>query len=67
MTLRSDIQCTLGQFGAKCEVANLRVSPSKSEAMIRLKNGGLCLLGNKSHAGVFKYLGILFKSDSIVN
>ncbi|KAK3533231.1 hypothetical protein QTP70_013673 [Hemibagrus guttatus] len=62
-----DLQHALGYFAAECEAAGMRVSTSKSEAMVlgrkkvacTLQVGGEVLLQVEE----FKYLGVLFTSD----
>ncbi|KAK3535803.1 hypothetical protein QTP70_021119 [Hemibagrus guttatus] len=62
-----DLQHTLGRFAAECEVAGMRVSTSKSEAMVlnwkkvdcTLQVGGTFL----PLVEEFKYLGVLFTSE----
>ncbi|KAK3569879.1 hypothetical protein QTP86_006755 [Hemibagrus guttatus] len=62
-----DLQHALGRFAAECEVAGMRISTSKSEAMVlnrkkvacTLQVGGECL----PQVEEFKYLGVLFTSE----
>ena len=56
----SDLQLSLGRFAAECEVVGMKISTSKSEAMV---------LGQKRVGGELlpqveelKYLGVLFTS-----
>ncbi|KAK3545578.1 hypothetical protein QTP70_008127 [Hemibagrus guttatus] len=57
-----DLQHALGRFAAECEAAGMRVSTSKSEAMVLDRKKVACTL---QVGGVeeFKYLGILFMSE----
>ncbi|KAK3568587.1 hypothetical protein QTP86_009401 [Hemibagrus guttatus] len=62
-----DLQRALGHFPAECEVAGMRISTSKSEAMVldwkkvafTLQVGGEFL----PQVEEFKYLGVLFTSE----
>ena len=61
-----DLQHSLDRFAAECEAAGMRISTSKSEAMVLSRKPMDCLL----HVGKFlpqvtefKYLGILFSSE----
>ncbi|KAK3518142.1 hypothetical protein QTP70_033233 [Hemibagrus guttatus] len=56
-----DLQHALGRFAAECEAAGMRVSTSKSEAMVldRKKVGGEFL----PQVEEFKYLWVLFMSE----
>ncbi|KAJ0019143.1 hypothetical protein NQD34_006712 [Periophthalmus magnuspinnatus] len=62
-----DLQQALGRFVAKCEAAGLRISSSKSEAMVLDRKKVACPLrvGGESLPQVkeFKYLGVLFRSE----
>ena len=62
-----DLQHSLDQFAAECEVAGMRISTSKLEAMVLSRKPMDCLLqvGNEFSPQVkeFKYLGILFTSE----
>ncbi|KAK3538555.1 hypothetical protein QTP86_006718 [Hemibagrus guttatus] len=62
-----DLQHALGHFAAECEVAGMRVSTSKSEAMVLDRKKVVCTLqvGGEVLPQVeeFKYLGILFTSE----
>ncbi|KAK3512562.1 hypothetical protein QTP70_017239, partial [Hemibagrus guttatus] len=62
-----DLQHALGRFAAECEVAGMRVSTSKSEAMVLDRKKVVCTLqvGGEVLPQVeeFKYLGILFTSE----
>ncbi len=59
-SLVCDLQLWLDQFSAECEAAELRISTSKSEAMVLCRKPGDCRLrvGNESLTQVneFKYL-----------
>ena len=63
----SDLQPSLGGFAAECETEGIRISTSKSEAMVLswkrvdcpLQVGGESLLQVEE----FKYLGVLFTSE----
>ncbi|XP_023284603.1 receptor-type tyrosine-protein phosphatase F-like [Seriola lalandi dorsalis] len=71
----ADLQLSLGRFAAKCETAGMKISTSKSEAMVLsrkrvdcpLQVGGKVLpqVGGKvlPQAEESKYLGILFTSE----
>ncbi|KAK3513052.1 hypothetical protein QTP70_000210 [Hemibagrus guttatus] len=50
-----DLQHALGCFAAECEAAGMRVSTSKSEAMVLDRKKVACF--------EFKYLGVLFTSE----
>ncbi|KAK3550660.1 hypothetical protein QTP70_002363 [Hemibagrus guttatus] len=62
-----DLQHALGRFAAECEAAGMRVSTSKSEAMVLDRKKVACTLqvGGEVLAQVegFKYLGVLFTSE----
>ncbi|CAM4686377.1 unnamed protein product [Leuciscus chuanchicus] len=62
-----DLQHALGRFGAECEAAGMRISTSKSEAMVLSRKKVACLLqvGGEFLPQVeeFKYLGVLFTSE----
>ncbi|KAK3539329.1 hypothetical protein QTP70_001214 [Hemibagrus guttatus] len=62
-----DLQHTLGRFAAECEAAGMRVSTSKSEAMVLDRKKVICTLqvGGEVLPLVeeFKYLGVLFTSE----
>ncbi|KAK3551381.1 hypothetical protein QTP70_016644 [Hemibagrus guttatus] len=62
-----DLQHALGRFAAKCEAAGMRVSTSKSEAMVLDRKKVACTLqvGGEVLPQVeeFKYLGVLFTSE----
>ncbi|KAK3563871.1 hypothetical protein QTP86_004810 [Hemibagrus guttatus] len=62
-----DLQHALGSFAAECEVAGMRVSTSKSEAMVFDRKKVACTLqvGGEVLPQVeeFKYLGVLFTSE----
>ncbi|XP_056158173.1 casein kinase II subunit alpha isoform X2 [Lampris incognitus] len=62
-----DLQCALGRFAAECEMARMRVSTSKSEAMVLYRKMVVCFLqvGDELLPQVkeFKYLGVLFTSE----
>uniref|UniRef100_A0A672FD98 Reverse transcriptase domain-containing protein n=1 Tax=Salarias fasciatus TaxID=181472 RepID=A0A672FD98_SALFA len=61
-----DLQHALGRFAAECEATGMRISTSKSEAMVLDRNKVACPLqvGRETLAQVeeFKYLGVLFTS-----
>ena len=63
----NDLQLSLGRFAAECEAAGMRISTSKSEAMVLSRNRVECSLrvGEEALPQVeeFKYLGILFTSE----
>ncbi|KAK3510413.1 hypothetical protein QTP70_005909 [Hemibagrus guttatus] len=62
-----DLQHALGRFAAECEAAGMRVSTSKSEAMVLNRKKVACTLqvGGEVRPQVeeFKYLGVLFTSE----
>ena len=62
-----DLQHVLGQFAAECEAAGMRISTSKSEAMVLDRKKVACSLrfGGEFLPQVqeFKCLGFLFKSE----
>ncbi|KAK3513401.1 hypothetical protein QTP70_014229 [Hemibagrus guttatus] len=62
-----DLQQALGRFAAECEAAGMRVSTSKSEAMVLDRKKVACTLqvGGEVLPQVeqFKYLGVLFTSE----
>ncbi|KAK3554501.1 hypothetical protein QTP70_024406, partial [Hemibagrus guttatus] len=62
-----DLQHALGHFAAECEAAGMRVSTSKSEAMVLDRKKVACTLqvGGEvlSQVEEFKYLGVLFTSE----
>ncbi len=62
-----DLQHVLGRFAAECEAAGMRISTSKSEAMVLDRKKVACSLqvGGEFLPQVeeFKYLGVLFTSE----
>ncbi|XP_055016887.1 AP-5 complex subunit sigma-1 isoform X2 [Boleophthalmus pectinirostris] len=62
-----DLQCAMGRFAAECEEAGMKISSSKSEAMVLNRKKVACPLrvGGESLPQVeeFKYLGVLFTSE----
>ena len=62
-----DLQHALGRFAAECEAVGMRVSTSKSEAMVLCRKTVECSLRVGSEllpqAKEFKYLGVLFTSE----
>ncbi|KAK3555124.1 hypothetical protein QTP86_010013 [Hemibagrus guttatus] len=62
-----DLQHALGHFAAECEAAGMRISTSKSEAMVLDRKKVACTLqvGGEFLPQVeeFKYLGVLFMSE----
>ncbi|KAK5909389.1 hypothetical protein CesoFtcFv8_003322 [Champsocephalus esox] len=62
-----DLQHSLDRFATECEAAGMRISTSKSEAMVLSRKPMDCPLqvGNESLHQVkeFKYLGVLFSSE----
>ncbi|KAK3542730.1 hypothetical protein QTP70_000090 [Hemibagrus guttatus] len=62
-----DLQNALGRFAAECEAAEMRISTSKSEAMVLDRKKVACTLqvGGEFLPQVeeFKYLGVLFTSE----
>ncbi|TWW57321.1 R2DM Retrovirus-related Pol polyprotein from type II retrotransposable element [Takifugu flavidus] len=61
-----DLQLSLDRFAAACEAAGMRISTSKSEAMVLDRKKVECLLRVKEEilpqVEEFKYLGVLFTS-----
>lgn len=63
-TLGHDLQHILGQFAAEWEGAGMRISISKSEAMILDRKKVACQRGQPlPQVEGFKNLGVLFTSD----
>ncbi|KAK3539668.1 hypothetical protein QTP70_011124 [Hemibagrus guttatus] len=66
-----DLQHALGRFAAECEAAGMRVSTSKSEAMVLDRKKVVCTLqvGGEVRPQVeeFKYLGVLFTSEGRID
>ena len=66
-----DLQHSLDRFAAECEAAGMRISTSKSEAIVLSREPMDCLLrvGNEFLPKVkeFKYLGNLFLSEGTRN
>ncbi|KAK3538840.1 hypothetical protein QTP86_015967 [Hemibagrus guttatus] len=66
-----DLQHALGRFAAECEAAGMRVSTSKSEAMVLDRKKVACTLqvGGEVLPQVeeFKYLGVLFTSEGMMD
>ncbi|KAK3519713.1 hypothetical protein QTP70_002681 [Hemibagrus guttatus] len=66
-----DLQHALGRFVAECEAAGMRVSTSKSEAMVLNRKKVACTLqvGGEFRPQVeeFKYIGVLFTSEGRVD
>ncbi|XDV31537.1 hypothetical protein PO909_002528 [Leuciscus waleckii] len=62
-----DLQHALGRFAAECEAAGMKISTSKSEAMVLSRKRVVCPLqvGGEFLPQVeeFKYLGVLFTSE----
>ncbi|KAK3512631.1 hypothetical protein QTP70_018762 [Hemibagrus guttatus] len=60
-----DLQHALGRFAAECEVPGMRVSTSKSEAMVLDREKVACTLqvGGEFLPQVEEYLGVLFTSE----
>ncbi|TWW64119.1 R2DM Retrovirus-related Pol polyprotein from type II retrotransposable element [Takifugu flavidus] len=56
-----DLQLSLDRFAAACEAAVMRISTSKSEAMVLDRKKVECLL--LPQVEEFKYLGVLFTSE----
>ena len=63
-----DLQQALGWFAAECEVVGMRVSTSKSEAMVLCWKTVGCSLWDRSKSLLrgkeFKYLWVLFMSEN---
>ncbi|TWW71602.1 hypothetical protein D4764_16G0000990, partial [Takifugu flavidus] len=55
-----DLQRSLDRFAAACKAAGMKISTSKSEAMVLNRKKVECLLRVKEE---FKYLGVLFTSE----
>ncbi|KAK3564035.1 hypothetical protein QTP86_006953 [Hemibagrus guttatus] len=62
-----ELQRALGHFAAECEAAGMRISTSKSEAMVLDRKKVACILQVGEdflpQAEEFKYLGVLFTSE----
>ncbi|TWW57405.1 hypothetical protein D4764_07G0001240 [Takifugu flavidus] len=62
-----DLQQSLDRFGAACEAAGMKISTSKSEAMVLIRKKVEFLLRVKEEilpqVEEFKYLGVLFTSE----
>ena len=62
-----ELQHALGRFAAECEAVAMRVSTSRSEAMVLCRKTVECSLRVGSEllpqAKEFKYLGVLFTSE----
>ncbi|TWW53877.1 R2DM Retrovirus-related Pol polyprotein from type II retrotransposable element [Takifugu flavidus] len=62
-----DLQLSLDRFAAACEAAGMKISTSKSEAMVLNRKKVECLLRVKEEilpqVEEFKYLGVLFTSE----
>ncbi|KAK3522284.1 hypothetical protein QTP86_001721 [Hemibagrus guttatus] len=62
-----DLQHALGHFVAECEMAGMRVSTSKSEAMVLDRKNVACTLQVREEylpqVEEFKHLGVLFMSE----
>ncbi|TWW73438.1 hypothetical protein D4764_15G0008320 [Takifugu flavidus] len=62
-----DLQRSLDRFAAECEAAGMRISTSKSEAMVLNRKKVECLLRVKEEilpqVEEFKYLGVSFTSE----
>ncbi|TWW65115.1 R2 Retrovirus-related Pol polyprotein from type I retrotransposable element [Takifugu flavidus] len=62
-----DLQLSLDRFAAACEAAGMKISTSKSEAMVLDRKKVECLLRVKEEILLqveeFKYLGVLFTSE----
>ncbi|TWW54739.1 hypothetical protein D4764_0188490 [Takifugu flavidus] len=62
-----DLQLSLDRFTAACEAAGMKISTSKSEAMVLDRKKVECLLRVKEEilpqVEEFKYLGVLFTSE----
>ncbi|XP_036950584.1 uncharacterized protein LOC119017743 [Acanthopagrus latus] len=65
-----DLQRSLDQFAAECKATGMRISTSKSAAMVLSRKQVDCLLqvGNESFPQLkeFKYLGVLFTSEGMM-
>ena len=62
-----DLQHVLGWFAAKCKAAGMKISTSKSEAMVPDRKKVACSLRVWGEflpqVEKFKYLGVLFMSE----
>ena len=62
-----DLQLLLDRFPAECEAFGMRISTSKSEAMVLSQKKVECLLQVREdilpQVEMFKYLGVLFTSE----
>ncbi|TWW67380.1 hypothetical protein D4764_02G0004210 [Takifugu flavidus] len=62
-----DLQLSLDWFAAACEAAGMKISTSKTEAMVLNRKKVECLLRVKEEilpqVEEFKYLGVLFTSE----
>ena len=62
-----DLQLSLDRFAVECTAAGMRISISKSEAMVLSREEMVCAVqvGNETLPQVkeFKYLGVLFTSE----
>ena len=62
-----DLQLSLGRFACECEAVGMKISTSKSEAMVLNRKRVECSLrvGEEVLPQVegFKYLGVLFTSE----
>ncbi|TWW52999.1 R2DM Retrovirus-related Pol polyprotein from type II retrotransposable element, partial [Takifugu flavidus] len=61
-----DLQLSLDRFAAACEAAGMKISTSKSEAMVLNRKKVECLLRVEEilpQVEEFKYLGVLFTSE----
>ncbi len=61
-----DLRHALGRFAAECEAAGMRISTSKSKAMVPSRKKGACPLqvgGEVLPVDEFKYLGVLFTRE----
>ncbi|TWW75469.1 hypothetical protein D4764_13G0001310 [Takifugu flavidus] len=67
VSLARDLQLSLDRFAAACEAAGMKISTSKSKAMVLNRKKVECLLRVKEEilpqVEEFKYLGVLFTSE----
>ncbi|TWW53801.1 hypothetical protein D4764_0263840 [Takifugu flavidus] len=61
-----DLQLSLDRFAAACEAAGMKISTSKSEAMVLNRKKWSAFSGSRRRSAPveeFKYLGVLFTSE----
>ncbi|XP_061769787.1 uncharacterized protein LOC133560831 [Nerophis ophidion] len=66
-----DLQLSLGRFAAECEATGMRISTSESESLVLARKRMECHLRvgeeNLPQVEEFKYLGVFFTSEGIVD